>query len=131
MKIIFAGGRSFTDISVTKKIYDFVLDKFDDVINVSGEAPGADSIFADYAKSIGVKVLPVPAAWNDLSVEPCVIKYRNNVAYNALAGFQRNTKMQNMSDILVAVWDGKSKGTLDMIRQMYMECKPIYIYLTI
>ena len=36
--------------------------------------------------------------------------------------------MANYADALLAIWDGKSKGTGHMIRQMVLLDKPIYIY---
>jgi hypothetical protein len=37
--------------------------------------------------------------------------------FGAAAGPMRNRRMAEAAEALIAVWDGKSKGTLDMIRQ--------------
>lgn len=35
--------------------------------------------------------------------------------YGKAAGFVRNSEMADYSDMLIAFWDGKSKGTKNMI----------------
>lgn len=43
------------------------------------------------------------------------------------AGFLRNSTMVDVCDIVVAVWDGTSKGTQDTIRKARLAKKPTVI----
>jgi uncharacterized phage-like protein YoqJ len=46
--------------------------------------------------------------------------------YGKRAGHRRNQQMADNADALIALWDGESPGTRDMIRRM--ENKPTIIY---
>lgn len=50
--------------------------------------------------------------------EPCIAKSNQYGEYNALAGMNRNHSMGDSATHLLAFWDGKSKGTQDMIEYM-------------
>ena len=41
----------------------------------------------------------------------------------------RNHEMVEYADALVAVWDGKSRGTQHMILNMQKTGKPVYVHL--
>ena len=43
------------------------------------------------------------------------------------AGPMRNKQMADYADVLIAVWDGQSKGTKNMIDQMNKLNKPVFI----
>ena len=103
MKVIIAGGRDFNN----KKLLFDTMDNFiknNEVIEiVCGCARGADSIGEEWAKSRKISIKYFPANWNE---------------FGKRAGFIRNHQMGNYADFLVAFWDGKSKGTKDMIDYM-------------
>lgn len=129
MKLIVAGGRDFTDIDCMHKILE-EMDKEDlidsDVQLVCGMAKGADLMAKDIFDANGLIVLEYPADWNDMS-EPCVRKTNRHGAYNALAGMKRNHAMGDEANILLAFWNGKSKGTKDMIDYMLKLNKSVYV----
>lgn len=102
MKIIIAGGRDFNDYDRLKKACDFAISKLNksDIEIVSGGAKGADYLGEQYANETNLKLKQFPADWNK---------------YGKGAGFKRNTEMANYADVLIAFWDGKSKGTQHMI----------------
>jgi hypothetical protein len=99
MKVIIAGGRDFNN-------YDFLCEMCNNIFQkegyeiVSGNAKGADKLGEKYAKEKNIKLTLFPADWN-----------KNGKA----AGFIRNKEMAEYGDILIAFWDGKSKGTKHMI----------------
>ena len=45
------------------------------------------------------------------------------------AGPIRNREMAQYADALVAVWDGESKGTANMILEMHRLSKPVYVHI--
>lgn len=118
-KVIVAGSRSFDRYDIMRKALNA---KFKErIIIISGCANGADKLGERYAKEYNLEVELHPAKWNDLTAQPCHIKYNSRGAYNALAGHNRNREMlQSILEnpdggCLVAFWDGQSSGTRNMI----------------
>ena len=128
MKVIIAGGRDILN-------YNFVLAgiaqsgfTIDEV--VSGKAKGVDKLGEDWANANGKPITPFKAKWHNLGVAKVVKKHTGGRAYNALAGNQRNEKMAVYADALIAIWDGKSKGTKDMITRARNHGLHVFIYRT-
>lgn len=67
---------------------------------VSGTARGVDQLGEQFAKDFSLPVTRFPANWD---------------AYGKQAGFLRDKEMAEHADALIAVWDGKSRGTEHMI----------------
>lgn len=101
-KVIIAGGRDFDNYSLLFAKMFLYLDnkKTTEVEVVSGGAKGADSLGERFATEVSVKIIKFPADWDS-----------NGKA----AGYIRNKEMSKYANALVAFWDGKSKGTKNMI----------------
>lgn len=100
MKIIIAGSRNFDDyFKVQLYMYGFIQIGWDVEI-VSGTAKGADQLGERFAKENNYKLKQFPADWNK---------------YGKSAGYIRNEEMAKYADVLIAFWDGESKGTKHMI----------------
>lgn len=98
MKTIIAGGREITDYELVKQaIRD---SKFIITEVVSGKCRGVDRLGERYAKENNLHVEPFPAEWDK---------------YKLAAGSIRNEQMAKYADALIAIWDGKSTGTSNMI----------------
>lgn len=112
MKVIVAGSRAITDKAEVAKAIESTKLKITEV--VIGNARGVDAIAENYANIIhaNVKVFPAQAE-----------------KYGQPAGRIRNEQMAKHADALIAIWDGQSTGTRDMIRAMNKEGKPVYLYL--
>lgn len=67
---------------------------------ISGGARGVDKMGEKFGYSRGLPVLLFPAEWN---------------VYGNSAGYVRNVQMAKAADALIAIWDGKSPGTRNMI----------------
>lgn len=93
----------------------------EEAIIISGGAKGADSLGKQYGLETGYKVEEYLPEWSNLNVEPCIIKTNTYGKYNAMAGHNRNRKMLeqivNNKDkgFIIVFWNGKSKGTKNMI----------------
>lgn len=98
-RIIVAGSRNFNNYDYLKKICDFIIDE-EDVVIISGTARGADKLGERYAKEKGFELRLFPAKWDE---------------YGKRAGYFRNVEMAKNADMLIAFWDGESKGTKHMI----------------
>ena len=107
VRIIVAGGRDFTDYAKLSEILTGVLEKCKDteVIIVSGCCRGADVLGERYAGKHGIPVQRFPAEWAKHGKAAGPIRNKNMAAY-ASEGI----------GVLVAFWDGKSRGTASMIR---------------
>ena len=110
MKVIIAGSR---DIADRKLIFDIVDDfplKITEV--VCGGARGVDKIGEEWAKKNSIPVTPFTPNWDTLGKS---------------AGDERNKRMANYADALIAIWDGKSKGTRHMIDLALSNCKVVVV----
>ena len=113
MKTIIAGSRTFNDYRYMCKCLN--LDCFKNKISVviSGTANGADKLGERWAKENNIPIKKFPADWN---------KYRK------AAGIIRNIEMAKHGDILIAFWDGKSKGTNHMINHAREVGLKVYVF---
>lgn len=64
MKVIIAGGRTFTDYPLLVKACDNALSKQIEVEIVSGTANGADKLGERYAMEKGYSIKRFPANWD-------------------------------------------------------------------
>lgn len=124
MKVIVAGGRHFENYTLLKfKLNEILKNVQEEIIIVSGGAPGADALGEQYAKEKGYRVEKYKALWDDTDAPGAVLKERvlpdgrGYGYYNIMAGHQRNEQMALIADALVAFHDGASTGTKDMIQR--------------
>lgn len=114
-KLIVAGGRDFNDYELLSRvIMDMANKEYPDraISIISGMAKGADALGYFFAIKHNVVKYSFPADWNK---------------HGRSAGFIRNKEMGNFADGLIAFWDGKSKGTAQMIQYMGSLNKPVII----
>jgi hypothetical protein len=110
MKTIIAGTRDFSD-------YKLLCDTMDGLnLDIStvlcGECKGADALGKHWAETHDISVSSYYADW---------------FHQGRSAGPIRNLKMAKDADCLVAFWDGKSKGTKNMIETMKRQNKKVII----
>lgn len=128
MKTIIAGTRhgiTLDDVSQAVKLAGYSITEV-----VSGRCgTGADRAGEVWAKQHGLPIQPFPAMWEDLDARPCAIRTRaDGSKYNSLAGHNRNEEMAQYADALIAVWDGKSTGTQDMIRRAIAHGLRVFVW---
>ncbi len=114
-RVVIAGCRDYNNYDEAKNYIDFCLSnirKESTIIIVSGCASGADAIGERYAKENGFKVEKYPADWK---------------TYGKSAGPRRNNQMAEISNFVICFWDGKSKGTMSMIKYANFYNKPIRV----
>ncbi|MDD4352254.1 MAG: hypothetical protein PHU71_04745 [Candidatus Gracilibacteria bacterium] len=73
----------------------------------------ADRFAEQLAKDIGAKTLVFKADWDK---------------YGKSAGYRRNVDIVKNSDIVIAFWNGISKGTRHTIDISLVNDKPIFVY---
>ena len=101
-RVIIGGCRDFAAYELLKERCDYYLQnqKPEDIVIVSGHASGADALGERYAQERGFQLETYPADWK---------------AHGRAAGPIRNAQMAAVADALIAFWDGKSRGTKNMI----------------
>jgi hypothetical protein len=109
-RVIIAGGRDIHD-------YNLVLEAIEessfqiDVV-VSGGASGVDALGEKYAIEMNIPLAIFQADWH---------------THGRAAGPIRNRKMAENADALIAIWDGKSKGTKNMIETATKKGLLVYV----
>lgn len=121
MRIIIAGSRSFNSYTFLQKEASSIISKLTQsspagvkaIEIVSGGAGGADKLGEQFAIENYYSIKVFPALWN---------------TYGRKAGIIRNEQMAQYaaedSGVLIAFWDGESRGTRRMIifaRQYYLK----------
>ena len=102
VKVLVCGDRHWNDAKVMQSRLDELPE---DTIIIEGEAPGADSMARDYAKSHGMEFMAFPADWDGLGRK---------------AGPIRNRQMLDEKPDLVIAFHKKlseSKGTMDTVME--------------
>lgn len=100
IKVIIAGGRNFDDFNKLCQVCDEFLKDQINIEIVSGAYKGADLLGERYAAERHHPIKQFPADWRQ---------------YGKSAGLKRNAVKAAYAEMLIAFWDGKSKGTKHMI----------------
>ncbi len=128
MRCIIAGSRGIK----SRKVVESAIrasgwwDRIDVVLG--GEAEGVDQEGKEWADRNGRGYEAYPAAWDDLEAEGAVIVYKWGAPYNRAAGVDRNRAMAQNADGLIAVWDGKSGGTRNMIFEARQRDLEVFVF---
>ena len=113
MRIVVSGGRDITDKKTVEKVLSGEIAVKDVVI--TGGCSGVDKIAHDYARRYFADTEVHKADWDK---------------HGKAAGPIRNAKMMEDADLLIAFWDGRSKGTrsaIDEARKLGVETHIHYI----
>ncbi|PCI45876.1 MAG: hypothetical protein COB41_00360 [Proteobacteria bacterium] len=109
-KLIIAGGR---DLNLSVGIVISVLGLHnicpDEV--VCGMASGIDALGKQFANIKDIKVIEFPAKWKE---------------HGRAAGPIRNKQMAEYGTALLLIWDGVSRGSASMKKEMEKLGKPVY-----
>ena len=105
-RVIVCGCRDFCNQDFCFRILDEILGEYDDPEIVSGHAKGADACGEAYARLRSLPLKVFPAEWDK---------------YGRAAGPIRNKQMLlyalEAKPLVIAFWDGLSRGTKNMISQ--------------
>ena len=113
IKIAVVGGRNFSDVNLANRILTYAKEHYENIMVISGGAKGADAIGEQWAKDHNIPVKIFPAEWGK---------------YGKSAGFKRNQLIVDECDLVIAFWDGKSKGTADTINKAKALGKAVYVF---
>lgn len=111
MKTIIAGSRSIQKlehIELAIKRSGFQITEV-----VSGSARGVDRLGERWAKTNSVPIKIFSPDWDK---------------FGKAAGMIRNAEMARYAEALIAIWDGSSRGTKNMIEEARKYSLKVYIY---
>lgn len=111
MRTIIAGSRNISDPATVERAVR-ECGWWPSVI-LSGKARGVDSLGERWAAAYGVPVSAFPADWEHLG---------------KAAGHVRNAEMARDCDALIAVWDGTSPGTRNMIETAQAMGRRVHVH---
>ena len=101
-KVVIGGCRDYNDYVFFKSHLDVILkNEKDRIIIISGHCSGVDLMGEKYAAENGFKVEVFLPEWKK---------------YGRATGPIRNKKMVECADLVIAFWDGCSKGTSSLIK---------------
>lgn len=130
MKTIIAGSRTLTIFQLDELITAVDLSTYSITEVVSGGAPGGDFLGQQFAAARELPVKKFEAKWDDLTAPGTVLRRnRHGKPYNAKAGHDRNLEMAQYAEALIALWDGNSTGTANMILQAHRHSLRVYVYI--
>jgi hypothetical protein len=81
---------------------------------ISGGAKGVDTCAADFARARGLKLVEILPNYDQ---------------HGRSAPLRRNTEIIDRADLVLAFWDGHSRGTKDGIDKASARGKPIRVFL--
>jgi hypothetical protein len=123
-KVIIAGGRDFDNLDYMDEVMHTLFGRYNDDLGhmtclgihlevVCGMAAGADVLGDRWATTNWIPVKEFPAQWDK---------------HGKAAGAIRNVEMADYADVLVAFWDGESKGTKHMIQTALTKGLEVHVY---
>src|SRR5574343_54714 len=112
MKTIIAGGREITDYTAVHQAVLFSNFEITEV--VSGKAAGVDTLGEQWAIAHNIPIKEFPANW---------------AQYHKAAGAIRNRQMGDYAEALIAVWNGKFRGTKHLIEYATKKGLKVYVHL--
>jgi hypothetical protein len=101
LKIIIAGSRNFDNEELLFQKCGAIISNKTIIEIISGNSKGADQLGEKFAMANGISVKKFIPNWQ---------------FYGKAAGEKRNIEMAKHANGLIAFWDGKSKGTKNMIQ---------------
>lgn len=106
MKLLIAGSRSITEFDLTEYVTNDVN------LIITGGATGIDKIAEEYARVHKISRLILLPQYN---------------LYKRSAPLKRNEQMVDISDKVLVIWDGKSKGSQHTIKYAQKKGKKLLI----
>lgn len=117
LKTIIAGSRTITDWALLYVAINWarVAEGIEVTEVISGNARGVDQLGELYAEKYNLPLHKYPADWK---------------TYGKSAGMIRNKEMLQTAEALIAIWDGNSRGTKNMIEIAKKAGLKVYVYRT-
>ena len=110
-RVAIVGSRRFAD---PKRVSDYVKALPPRASIITGSSSGVDAEATRAARERGIPVQVIPASFEELS--------------DAGRSAQRNQRLVDACDVLVAFWDGTSKGTRSTVERALDSGKEVHVF---
>ena len=112
-KVVIGGCREYADYAFFKLRLDEILkDLSGEITIISGHCSGVDRMGERYAEEKGFRVKIFLPEWDK---------------YGRAAGPMRNKEMVACADLIIAFWNGRSKGTSSLIQYAKIRKKELIV----
>ena len=111
MRIAIVGSRHFADPG---RVADYVKSLPPGTSIVTGSASGVDAAATKAAREKGIPVQVMPASFEELA--------------DSSKSVERNQRLVDLCDVLVAFWDGSSKGTRTTVDRALDSGKEVHVF---
>jgi hypothetical protein len=111
VRTIIAGSRHYTDPAIIGRALEQCGWSPTEI--VSGGAAGVDRMGEDFARAAGIPCRRFPANWS---------------AHGKAAGPIRNREMAAHAEALIAIWDGSSRGTANMVHEAEARGLRVFVF---
>jgi predicted Rossmann fold nucleotide-binding protein DprA/Smf involved in DNA uptake len=111
VKVAIVGSRHFSE---PDRVADYVNALPHGASIITGSASGVDAAATKAARSKGIAVQVIPASFDELA--------------DPSKSAARNQRLVDACDILVAFWDGSSKGTRNTVDRALDSGKEVHIF---
>ena len=111
MKVAIVGSRHFSD---PDRVSEYVNALPRGASIITGSASGVDAAATRAARAKGIHVQVIPASFDELA--------------NAAKSDARNQRLVDACDVLVAFWDGTSKGTRNTVERALEAGKEVHVF---
>jgi predicted Rossmann fold nucleotide-binding protein DprA/Smf involved in DNA uptake len=111
LRVAIVGSRRFAD---TGRVTDYVNSLPARASIITGSASGVDAAATKAARAKGIAVQVLPASFEEIS--------------DASKSAARNQKLIDACDVLVAFWDGTSRGTRTTVERALDSGKEVHVF---
>ncbi|HEX9364824.1 MAG TPA: SLOG family protein [Candidatus Dormibacteraeota bacterium] len=112
MRVAIVGSRHFSD---PQRVVEYVTSLPARALIITGSASGVDAAATKAAREKGIPVQVIPASFDELA--------------DAAKAAARNQRLVDACDVLVAFWDGSSKGTRRTVERALDSGKEVHVFL--
>jgi predicted Rossmann fold nucleotide-binding protein DprA/Smf involved in DNA uptake len=113
VKVAIVGSRRFAD---PERVSEYVQSLPPRASIITGSASGVDAAATKAARAKGIPVQVLPASFDELA--------------DASKSAARNQRLVDACDVLVAFWDGASKGTRATVDRALDSGKEVHVFVT-
>lgn len=112
MRVAIVGSRHYSEPS---RVADYVKSLPPRASVITGSASGVDAAATKAAREKGIPIQVIPASFDELA--------------DASKSAARNQRLVDACDVLVAFWDGSSKGTRATVERALDSGKEVHVYI--
>jgi predicted Rossmann fold nucleotide-binding protein DprA/Smf involved in DNA uptake len=112
LRVAIVGSRHFSDPA---RVSDYVNSLPPRASIITGSASGVDAAATKAARERGIPVQVMPASFDEMA--------------DATKAAARNQRLIDACDVLVAFWDGSSKGTRSTVERALDSGKEVHVLL--